>query len=223
MKKNISENEQFFSKVSHDLRGSFTSILGFSDILNDPNEKLNSDEISEFTSRINKQSQDTYELLINFVNWLKLENYDFGIAKEKIELYEVVLDIKNQHQKKLAEKNISVNIEINDSEVVLMDYEIINSIINNIIVFLIKVCNENTKINVNSIHCNSKLACLEISTSCNNNDSSFLQNIDLRDLKNELSFSIVFANKFIEQSGGEFDFSIDKENNLIIALKLPKE
>jgi two-component system, sensor histidine kinase and response regulator len=223
MKDSISENEQFFSKVSHDLRGSFTSILGFSDILSDPSEKLNSEEISEFTKRISKQSHDTFELLVNFVNWLKLENYSFGITKEKIELYEVFLDIKNQLQKKLSKKNVTINIDINDSEIALMDYEIFHSIINNIFIFLIKVCNENSKINVNSIRRNSKFSCLEISTSCNNNDSSFLQNIDLRDLKNELSFSIIFAIKFIEQSGGEFDFSVDKENYLNIRLTLPKQ
>ena len=38
MSDNLSVKEKFFSKISHDLRGSFTSILRFSDILNDPNE-----------------------------------------------------------------------------------------------------------------------------------------------------------------------------------------
>lgn len=46
----LSERDQFFSKLSHDLRGSFTSILGFSDILNDPNEKLTYEEITEYAS-----------------------------------------------------------------------------------------------------------------------------------------------------------------------------
>jgi len=72
---NILEHDQFFSKISHDLRGSFTSILGFSDILNDPTEELGKEEIKEFVFRISKQSHEAFELLVNFVNWLKLENF----------------------------------------------------------------------------------------------------------------------------------------------------
>ncbi len=222
MKNNISENEQFFSKVSHDLRGSFTSILGFSDILNDPCEKLDGAEISEFAARISKQSQDTFELLVNFVNWLKLENYNYGLNIEKIELNDVLFEEKAQHQKKLTEKNVTINIDVDSSAVVLMDYEILNLIISNIFVFIIKTCCKNSRINVSSTSGESKYTSLEISASCDNNETSFLQNIDIKDLKNELSFPIIFAVKFTEQSGGKFKFSVDQENNLNIILNLPK-
>lgn len=223
MKENISEKERFFSKVSHDLRGSFTSILGFGDILNDPNEILTSEEKSEFTNRISKQSRDTYDLLVNFVNWLKLENYDYGLTSEKIELLNILLEIKTIHQKKISQKNVSINISIDDSDFVVMDYGILNSIINNIFVFLTKICCENSNINVNSSDCISKYTCIEVSVNFNESESSFLQNINLGDLNNELSFPIIFAIKFTEQSGGAFNLSIDQGNKLIIAIKLPKE
>lgn len=223
MKENISEKERFFSKISHDLRGSFTSILGFSDILGDPSENLTSDEVLEFTNRIGKQSHDTYELLVNFVNWLKLENYDYGLSPEKIELVDLILDIKNQHQKILKEKNLQINSKIQDSDFVFLDYEIANAIINNTVDFLIKTSADNSQISIEALTCSTKYLCLEITASCNNEKLSFLQNIDLKDLNNEISFPIVFAIKFTEQSGGEFDFSIDSSNNIVINLELPSE
>ena len=54
MKEVKSEKERFFSKISHDLRGSFTSILGFSDIMNDPNEHITEEETKDFAMRIGK-------------------------------------------------------------------------------------------------------------------------------------------------------------------------
>jgi len=223
MKENISEKEQFFSKISHDLRGSFTSILGFGDILNDPNENLSRDEISEFNKRISLQSRDTFELLVNFINWLKLENYGYGITKDKIELLDVLIEIQNLHKKEITKKNIIVGYDIPETDYVLMDYEILHSIFNNIFLFLLKTCSENSKISVKSIKCSDGSKCLGISANYSNKDSSFLENIDLRNLNNELSFPIVFAIKFTELSGGVFNFSIDQENNLIINLQLPKK
>lgn len=223
MKENISEKERFFSKVSHDLRGSFTSILGFSDILSDPTEKLTNEEIFDFTTRIGKQSHDTFELLVNFVNWLKVENYDYGLSPEKNELFELLLDVKNQCQKSLTEKNILINSNIATTETVFLDYEIAQSILNNTFSFLIKTSSNNSQINVESVSCTGKYSCIEIKALCNNEKLSFLQNIDLKDLNNEISFPIIFAIKFTEQSGGEFKLSIDQENNIVINLKLPSE
>lgn len=223
MKENISEKERFFSKVSHDLRGSFTSILGFSDILGDPSENLNSEEVLDFTNRIGKQSHDTFELLVNFVNWLKLENYDYGLSPEKIEVLDIILDVKNKLQKVLNEKNINFQTNAKTTDSVYLDFEIADAIFSNTILFITKICSENSQIKINSVSCNEKYSCVEITASCNNENLSFLQNIDLKDLNNEVSFPIIFAIKFTEQSGGEFNFSIDQNNNFVIKLKLPRE
>jgi len=223
MKEKFSENERFFSKVSHDLRGSFTSILGFSDILNDPTENLTDNEVSEFAERIGKQSRDSFDLLVNFINWLKLETYDYGLTNEKIGLFDILNEIKILHQKELKSKNVKMNIEIEETDFVIMDHEIILSILNNIFLFLIKSCSENSQLMVNRVSNKLGDLTLELSANYSNKEASFLQNIDLRDLNNELSFPIIFAIKFIERSGGKFNFSFDRGNNLLITLKIPNK
>lgn len=222
MKENITEKERFFSKVSHDLRGSFTSILGFSDILNDPNENLNREEIDEYVSRIGKQSNDSFELLVNFINWLKLENYNYGLTNEKIDLLEIFYDVQNHIKKELSKKNVSVMTSITENDFVKMDYEILISILNNIFNFIVKTCCENSKITINSGSLADDFSIIEISANCYQKDYTFLQNIDLKDLNNEISFPLVFAAKFVQLCKGDFHFNIDKENNLSIQFKLPK-
>ena len=223
MKEAQTEKERFFSKISHDLRGSFTSILGFSDILNDPMEDLTEVEKKDFAIRIGKQSHDTFDLLVNFVNWLKLENYDYGLVFEKVEILECLLENKSTHQKSIKKKNLTIKFDVVENEYVKMDYEILSSILNNLFVFLTKICSNNSNITFESLQNDEKYFVLSVTAKCSDTEFSFLQNIDLKDLNNEISFPIVFAIKFTEQSGGKFDLFIDEKNSLQISVKLPKE
>lgn len=223
MKEVKTDKEQFFSKISHDLRGSFTSILGFSDIINDPNENLTEQEIKDFVNRIGKQSHDTFDILVNFINWLKLENYDYGLVNEKLQILDSLIEIKSNHIKSITSKNLKLNFKVDENEFVYMNYEILSAILNNIFTFLIKICCNNSIISFKTFSANEKFLTIDILADCNGSESSMLQNIDLRDLKNELSFPIVFAIKFVEQSGGMFNFSVDDKSNLFVSIKLPKE
>lgn len=222
MKEEITESDQFFSKVSHDLRGSFTSILGFSDLLNDPSENLSSDEIKEFVKRIQIQARDSFELLVNFINWLKLEKYSSSLIKETVELYDILLIVQNDIKKELYEKNLTVENKLDASEFVVMDYEILRIILNNVFSFLYKVCCPNSKISVTVTKNMSDNINLEFFANCENKNSLFLQNINLKDLNNDLSFPLIFSLKLTELSGGRFNFSIKEQNDLTISLQLPK-
>lgn len=219
MKENITEEERFFSKVSHDLRGSFTSILGFSDIISDPDEDLSIQEMKDYVSRIAKQSHDTYELLVNFINWLKLEKYDYGLTFEEIELIDVLYEIKELHKQKFVNKDISLNIEIDEILKVYMDYEILSSIFSNVFLFLINVCTNESKITVKTIEIR-ELVYLELVTELKN-DSTVLNNLDLKDLNNELSFPIIFAIKFTELCKGKFSLNIKDSGDVSILIGLP--
>ncbi len=223
MKEDQTEKERFFSKISHDLRGSFTSILGFSDIMTDPAEDLTEKEKADFVNRISKQSRDTFDLLVNFINWLKLENYDYGLVYERLEVLECLLENKSNYQKIIKAKNLTFQFDINENEYVRMDYEILSSILNNIFIFLIKLCCDNSTITFESIKNEKKYFELSILAKCSDNEVPFLQNIDLKDLNNELSFPIIFAIKFTEQSGGKYNVFVDEKNSLHLSIKLPKE
>jgi len=144
MENNKLSKEQFFSKISHDLRGSFTSILGFSDILNDPNENLTNEEMDEFVKRIGIQTKESFDLLVNFINWLKLDSFRYGLTKEDIDLTEMILNIQNLNRKLISEKNIKIINNCHASTFVTIDFEILHSIINNTFSYLINIAEVDT-------------------------------------------------------------------------------
>ncbi|MBI1933247.1 MAG: HAMP domain-containing histidine kinase [Ignavibacteriales bacterium] len=218
----LSERDQFFSKLSHDLRGSFTSILGFSDILNDPNEKLTYEEITEYVSRIGSQTRESYELLLNFINWLKLDTYNYGLTKENLNLLDLILQTKNFYKRICIEKKIEIKTDISDTQSLLIDYEIANSIFNNIFLFLSRISKSNSVISIKSITTEfNDIAAIEFTTNFSEEDFSYLNNLKLEKLNSDVSFPIVFAIKFTELSGGDLNFFQDLDNTLKIVLHLP--
>ncbi len=218
----LSERDQFFSKLSHDLRGSFTSILGFSDILNDPNEKLTYEEITEYVSRIGSQTRESYELLLNFINWLKLDTYNYGLTKENLNLLDLILQTKNFYKRICIEKKIEIKTDISDTQSLLIDYEIANSIFNNIFLFLSRISKSNSVISIKSITTEfNDIAAIEFTTNFSEEDFSYLNNLKLEKLNSDVSFPIVFAIKFTELSGGVLNFFQDLDNTLKIVLHLP--
>jgi len=224
MKEELTDREQFFSKLSHDLRGSFTSMLGFSDILNDPNEKLTYEEINEFVSRIGNQTRESYELLLNFINWLKLDTYSYGLVKEKNNLFDLLAQTKVFYKRILLEKKIEVKINVKEEENIFVDFEIANSIFNNIFLFLYQITQTNNTIFVKSEHLdNPNSVLVEFKTKCEEKDLSYLQGVKLEKLTGEISYPIIFAIKFTELSGGSFDFFQDLDNTIKLTLILPSE
>ncbi len=218
----LSERDQFFSKLSHDLRGSFTSILGFSDILNDPNEKLTYEEITEYVSRIGSQTRESYELLLNFINWLKLDTYNYGLTKENLNLLDLILQTKNFYKRICIEKKIEIKTDISDTQSLLIDYEIANSIFNNIFLFLSRISKSNSVISIKSIATEfDDIAAIEFTTNFSEEDFSYINNLKLEKLNSDVSFPIVFAIKFTELSGGDLNFFQDLDNTLKIVLHLP--
>ena len=96
--------EKLFSKINHDLRGSFVSILGYTGILTDPQEEVTENEIKEFVSRIDFRTRETFELLESFINWLNLERYPKSINKEKINLFESISSVQSLFNNEFVNK-----------------------------------------------------------------------------------------------------------------------
>ena len=216
MKNKIGKNENFFSQLSHDIRGSFTSILGFSNILSDPNEVLDETEVREFGTRIGLQANDSLELLVNFINWLKLEKYNSLLSFERLELSSVVSESINSNRKNLENANITPVIDLKNPTYVFIDYEILISILNNIIKFVICYGKKNSELNFSSINQND-ITILNISSSSSAEKINMLKEINFSDPNSENAFPLMFAIKFIELSGGELNLFCSDEN---ISLKL---
>ena len=219
MENNKSPKEQFFSKISHDLRGSFTSILGFSDILNDPTEDLTNEEISEFVKRIGIQTKESFDLLVNFINWLKLDSYSSGLTKESIDLSEIILNIQSLKRNIISEKNVKIFNHCNNNIHVSMDFEILHSIFNNTFSYLIDIIAEDSSIEIHSTKADDNLIGVKFVAQIGDQNLTYLNNIE--ETNSDIPFSLLFASKISKLSGGLYDVSLSENKELVISIFLP--
>jgi len=137
-------------------------------------------------------------------------------------MIEELVNVQNNNYKKLNEKKLEINLDVNKAATIILDYEIVYSIFNNILGFIIKTSSENSIIIFKQKQDLENFIQFEISLEIINNNS-FLQNIDVRDLNNELSFPIIFAIKFAELIGGKCEITFDNINKMVIKLNLPNK
>ncbi|MDX1700445.1 MAG: hypothetical protein R3250_07505 [Melioribacteraceae bacterium] len=221
MKNKLLDSEKFFSQLGHDLRGSFTSILGFSNILSDPNESFDENEVREFGKRISAQANESLELLVNFINWLKLEKYNSLLTIDKLNLSDVISEVSNSNRKQLDSLNVTPIHSLNDSNYVFIDYEILTSILNNIIIYLLRFSEENTELKFSSTM-NNIFTNLTISITASKENIAILKDVNLSDPNSENAFPLIFAVKFIELCGGEFKLSFNDEE-IAVVLAIPNK
>lgn len=154
---------------------------------------------------IGSQTRESYELLLNFINWLKLDTYNYGLTKENLNFLDLILQTKNFY-KRICQKKIEIKTDISDTQSLLIDYEIANSIFNNIFLFL-AISKNNSVISIKSITTEfDDIAAIEFTTNFSEEDFSYLNNLKLEKLNSDVSFPIVFAIKFTELSGGDLNF-----------------
>jgi signal transduction histidine kinase len=67
------EKNKFFSIIAHDLKSPFTSLLGFTGILDELAGNLSSDKVKEYSSHIHESATRVFKLLENLLHWSMLQ------------------------------------------------------------------------------------------------------------------------------------------------------
>ena len=78
------DKDRFISILGHDLKNPFNSILGFSEILTDEINNLNTDEIKEIANNINKSAKITNKLLEDILMWARTQQGNIPFNPQKL-------------------------------------------------------------------------------------------------------------------------------------------
>ena len=225
MQQKLNREDKLFSKFSHDLRGSFVSILGYTELLNDPAEKITKQEINEFAKRIDSRTKEAYDLLDNFINWLKLEQYNKKLLAEENFLFDCIVEVISHFNKIFSEKKIVIVNDIAKRSKVFIDLQILQGILKNIFFFISKNILDNTTLKIGYVAYSQNIIIKYVfSSNIDKYQTEALltlqdsNNIDVPNIPNE----IIFAKKFVELSNGKFELIVGNDSKAQIILSLPK-
>lgn len=125
--------DKFFSIISHDLKGPFNSLIGFSELLNDEIETGETKNIQSAADQIHKASQHAYNLLSDLLVWSQSQTGRISFIPELISPYELVNKIVALIEPECIKKNISIINEIEDSLALTADKNLLDTIIRNLV------------------------------------------------------------------------------------------
>ena len=143
---NISK-DKLFSIISHDMKNAFTGLLGYSDLLTRFVEESNTEQIWSLASEINGTAKNIFNLFDNLLQWASFNTGRFNYSPEQFDTFDLISETVDILSMNASKKNISIEILPESSPVnVFADYNMIRSVIQNLLANAIKFTNESGKI-----------------------------------------------------------------------------
>ena len=139
-----------FSIISHDLKNPLGALLGISKMLNQEleNEAPALDKLKKYSKIIDEAATQTYNLLINLLEWSRIQTNHIEINPNEFNLYDAIKENVNINKPMAANKNIDIRYAAKGNFMVVNDRSIINTILRNLISNAVKYSHPNGIINV---------------------------------------------------------------------------
>lgn len=137
---NISK-DRFFSIISHDLKSPFQGLLGFTELLSEEYDILDDDYRKNLIKEIRASSLHIYNLLLNVLEWSRLQTNRTDFNPEKINLWTEVEEVRHLMMMNANNKNITLHNEVSRECLVFADENMIRSVLHNLLSNAIKFTN----------------------------------------------------------------------------------
>lgn len=126
------EKDKFFSIIAHDLKNPFSGILGFSELLKNNARQMNSKEIEEYAGLINTSATHTMQLLVNLLDWARMQQGRMKYSPGKLVLSDIVSGVYSELAGIAHEKGITLSSEIPDQLIIYADPDMFRTILRNL-------------------------------------------------------------------------------------------
>jgi len=151
LKKQIAIKDMFFSVIAHDLKNQINVITGFSDLLYKNINKQNTEKNIQFTGYIRQASLQTNALLLNLLDWSKIQNKIEIFSPEKLDLNELINEEIETSLSMSFNKQISVDYKEEKIPLIITaDKNMLKTILRNLIINAIKFTNPGGQINIHA-------------------------------------------------------------------------
>ena len=211
LKEANSTKDKFFSIISHDLKNPFNYLLVTTELLKQNYHNYSDEQITSQIDNLFDSSQQVYNLLENLLGWANSQRGTFHFIPTDVDFYEIALNNVMLFKPNAEKKNISLNFNISPNTYIYADYNLINTVVRNLISNAIKFTNSYGKV---ELFCKTKIDMLEIIIKDNGIGISedriqmlfrIDQNVSTIGTANEngTGLGLVLVKEFIEKMGGQ--------------------
>jgi len=138
--------DKFFSIISHDLRGPFNSLLPLLSAIIDDYHEISEEEKLSILKSIRKSSENTYNLLVNLLEWSRAQR---DMIKPNIEIFnlvQIIDEVFDVLHSRAHQKNHTLINSIDPEQLIETDRQLLSNILINLINNSIKFTPPNGRI-----------------------------------------------------------------------------
>jgi len=235
--KNIEFKNKMASLMRHDIKNPLSGIMGFSELLNSEIENFSKERIIEYSQLINKSADSLSKVVDDISSWVKTAQSDIN--------YDVNSDIKSVFIKEIVEKSFSlvkimashksINLlnEIEDDCSIDTDFNMMYTVLRNIIINAIKFTPEKGTIIVsskNDVKIKNNIIISIADTGMGMSKKRITQILEESKVVSEkgtngesgLGLGLQFSKRFIHILKGEMRIESSKGKGTIFLVSLPK-
>ena len=145
------DKDMFMQILAHDLRGPFSWLMSYSDMLLKNFRKLNEDKIEKQLKHINRTSKATHGLLEDLLIWSKSQAGKLPFEPMELDLAEISGDVLSEKIGTAELKQIVLENDIADNTDIYADKNMLKTILRNLVSNAIKFTNRNGKISIKAV------------------------------------------------------------------------
>ncbi|MCX6278071.1 MAG: tetratricopeptide repeat-containing sensor histidine kinase [Bacteroidetes bacterium] len=125
--------DKFFSIVAHDLRSPFSALMSLLTELDDSYEDFDDESRRQIIHLLKGSSFNTYNLLVNLLDWAKTQREKIENRAENVNLGEIVEDAFSSLQTRASFKSQSLLNKVSPETIIYADPRIVRSLLINLI------------------------------------------------------------------------------------------
>jgi PAS domain S-box-containing protein len=142
------DKNMFMQILAHDLRGPFSGLISYSDMLLKNFRKLDADKIEKQLTHINRTSKATHGLLEDLLIWSKSQAGKLPFEPAVLDLAEICDYVISEKIETAELKQIEIENNITQKTGIYADKNMLKTILRNLLSNAVKFTNRNGRINV---------------------------------------------------------------------------
>lgn len=227
---NSAAKDRFFSILAHDLRNPAAAIKGLSDLFINRIEQLKHTDLTDFVKVVHKSSNNLYNLLVSLLDWAYTQSRNFSFSPSEFSLHDLVLKNIQLLEQQCVNKNISITVDINPSHFVHGDYNMIDTVVRNLLSNSVKFTPSYGNINIRTEAINISMV-LEIRDTGLGMSEEVLKNIFKIDKSNNskgtegetgTGLGLIISKEFLEVNKGIIEIESQEGKGSLFRIILPE-
>ncbi len=139
---------KFFSILAHDLRGTFSVLLGYSEFLHKDIEDLSLSEIKKYSTSIYLATEQSFRLFENLLDWSRLQMGMVNFQPTSFDINETARETIHANLPAAERKNIYLDSNFDSQIIVFADENMVKTILRNLLSNAIKFTNDGGTVKV---------------------------------------------------------------------------